>query len=172
MRFLALIFSFLMIQACGNEKTPTQENVATQTPASESSGGSFQSPLSPGQSPLIQDLTTNYWVFEFYVDPKNQMGQSINEGRWYKFETDGTFTSGQWEAQDANGSWSIQKVEGADRLYLDSNRDAEDGRWNIQSNAGGDAMSWVGIRREPNQGVMLKAINLLTMPTREQFGVK
>lgn len=122
--------------------------------------------------PETNALLTNYWVFEFYVDRKDRANTGKRVGTWYQFAPDGTFTSGQWQEQTNTGVWSVRRADGKVFLTLDSNVDALDTEYDLQGmTQSRDAMSWVGTKRYATNHVMLKAINLLTQPTKKQFGV-
>ena len=95
-------------------------------------------------------------------------------GRWYKFEDNGTFTNGQWQEQTGNGSWFLNYREGKTYLLCDNLYNSQDVEWEIQGiNQAQDAMSWVATTKGyTDSGGMVKIIQMLTPPTKEQFGYK
>lgn len=149
------------------------ETATTDSPAIKNIGDGYAAPpVAPTESPLVTTLTSDFWVFEFYVIPGDQQGGWANQGRWYAFKADGTFESGQWEELTGNGSWRLEKREGKQYIVIDSTVDAEDAEWEIKVGGDGDAMSWVGTENFDRSSHMLKAISLLTRPTKKQFGVE
>jgi len=132
--------------------------------------GSFMEPTPLPDARTVELLTKDFWVFEYYVadEKKVRLG---NKGRWFAFYQDGTFESGRWTEKLGYGAWNLQNVPGEDlRLILDNIDNNQDEQWEIQGvNASGDAMTWVGINETNTSGHVIKAINLLTRPTRQQF---
>lgn len=124
----------------------------------------------PPQTPLTTKLMTDYWVFEFYVVPGDRAASKAGQGVWYKFNPDGTFESGRWEdGKRGAGNWYFITQDGHNYVKLDSSVDAEDAEWELQGETD-SAMSWAGTKTYGNTGVILKAISLMTIPTRAQFG--
>jgi hypothetical protein len=157
----------------GNETTSSEIEIppADNRP-NQGKNGSFLPPLQQEETPMVTTLTTDYWVFEFYVvDDKSR--RTANKGRWFNFHPDGTYESGIWENETGYGSWRIQQEPEGTMLYLDNINDTQDEKWEIQGvNDAKDTMTWAGISETPNAGVITKAINLLTKPTKQQFGVE
>lgn len=137
-----------------------------------SGGGSFAAPIPPVNSRETNLLARQYWVFEFYVVPNDREASKTGKGRWYKFYPDGSFDSGHWDQKMGSGSWGIGFRNEGTVLHIDSSNDAEDSEYIIQANASGDEMSWVGTTTYGQSGIMLKAIHLLTEPTKAQFGLE
>ncbi|MEM6380351.1 MAG: hypothetical protein AAF705_19335 [Bacteroidota bacterium] len=118
-----------------------------------------------------QFLLTNFWVFEYYIIPNNHPASVENRGRWVAFSEDGTFECGHWENQTSQGTWTIFNDDGKLKVRLDAVDNVEDAEWELQFNADGDVASWIGTSTFPtNKGVMAKVINLMTRPTKKQFG--
>ena len=174
-------FAFLLlgIMSCQTDNT-TGDGASGTAAAAEAThptgGGSFRAPVPVGiNSREAQALVQQYWVFEYYIDPNVPTNNRLNRGRWYKFNPDGTFESGHWDQKTANGSWGLgmsQKHEYV-VVHLDSNIDAEDSEYMIQGiNDENDAMSWVGTDLYDQGHIMLKTMQLLTMPTKKQFGLE
>ena len=172
--WLALFLGALMV-ACqpeGKNTNATGEEVPGTSEFKSIGDGQAAPPINPGDSPLIQSLTKDFWVFEFYVIPGNMEEALVNKGRWYDLKPDGTFESGHWEELTGNGSWRLENREGKQFLILDSTVDAEDSEWEIKMSADADAMSWVGTENYGRNSHMLKVTSLLTRPTKAQFGVQ
>lgn len=164
--FPVLFFAFLLLaSACTDEDVNGMQNTGK---------GSAAAPIAANtHSPYVQTLLNNFWVYEYYVDSKDRSTQLPNKGRWYKFNADGTFEGGQWEEQTHAGSWVLNIEEGNWVIYLDSNNDALDNQFFIQGlEPGVESTSWVGTSRFENSHIIIKVINLLTRPTKQQFGVE
>ena len=57
------------------------------------------------------------------------------------------------------------------KVRVDAIDDSQDAEWELQFAGDGDVASWIGTKEFiNNKGVMAKAINLLTRPTKKQFG--
>lgn len=162
-----LLLLALCLLRCDSSSAPDE-------PASASTAGSFAPPTVPDLSlSETQNLIRNYWVFELVRDTRNPEHNRTKPGTWYQFNSDGTFTGGKWSEVTMEGSWRFRQENGRGYLNIDSANDAEDIQFEIQGiNADADAMSWVSTDLYGNGGMMLKTINLLTIPTKEQFGVE
>lgn len=166
----------LGLSACGNDDTSSNQSGQDATAAQAQSGyqggpGSVVGPpMMPPQNAMTAQLTKDYWVFEYYIVAGDRAASRANMGRWYKFNADGTFESGRWDDQVwGSGNWYYMKKEGKDVLRLDSNVDAEDAEWELQG-SNDSAWSWSGNNNSYNNaGHILKALSLMTVPTREQF---
>lgn len=165
-RILILLVFGLLLVSCNGEGTGSLGGEAA-------GGGTYTAPIPP--NPNFREtnlLARDYWVFEFYVVPNDREASKAGKGRWYKFKPDGSFESGHWDKVMGSGSWGIGSRNEGTVLHIDSNVDAEDSEFIIQANASGDEMSWVGTTTYEQSGLMLKAIHLLTQPTKEQFGLE
>ena len=166
LRISVLLFIGIILISCNGDQ-------AGGSAGGSSGGGTFTAPIPP--SPNFREtglLARDYWVFEFYVVPNDREASTAGKGRWYKFKPDGSFESGHWDKVMGSGSWGIGLRNEGTVLHIDSNVDAEDSEFIIQANASGDEMSWVGTTTYEQSGLMLKAIHLLTQPTKEQFGLE
>jgi len=118
-------------------------------------------------------LLKDFWVFEFIIYPNNRKRSLQERGRWYKFYADGTYENGHWKEQTGRGRWFLNYDYQFPILHL---RAADpDQSWELQIqgvNEREDAMSWVSTQKYGQKGVMIKAISLLTRPTKKQFGVE
>jgi hypothetical protein len=171
--WIASLLCVLFLHSCKNDQAESAgEKPAESSSVAETSAGGTAAPaLNPGDSREVQLLTKDFWVFEFYVtDDVN--ARQFNRGRWYSFKPDGTFESGHWEEKTGMGTWKLDRSMGKLLLQIDSENDAEDAEWEIQGiNQSGDTMTWVGTPNYKRSDVIIKAINLLTRPTKKQFGV-
>ncbi len=137
----------------------------------EATNGSFQPPVAPEPSNLVQILTNDFWVWEYYV-VDDRATRLANKGRWFKLSADGTFESGRWQQKTGYGSWRLLNQDGKQVLAFDNVDDRQDEQWEIQGiNQSQDTMTWAGVPDTKTEGAILKAISLLTRPTRKQFGV-
>ena len=137
--------------------------------------GSFATPLAPGVSTEASLLVDEFWTIEYYVNPDDMTRNIKSEsGRWYKFEKDGTFTNGHWGEQTGNGSWFLNYRDGKTYLMCDNLYNSQDVEWEIQGiNQAQDAMSWVATTKGfTDSGGMVKIIQMLSRPSKEQFGYK
>ena len=154
-----------------SELAGTAASTVADAPRKDGSG-SFLPPLALGEHPMVPILTTDYWIFEYYVID-DAAARASNKGRWFRFFADGTFESGSWEEKTGYGSWRLQDEDNKVMLYLDNIVDAEDGQWEIQGvNKEQDTMTWAGISKTNTAGVITKVINLLTRPTKAQFRIE
>lgn len=170
--FIVLI-AMLGFACTGEQSTGTDTADSTTATAPAQQQGTAATPMAPAQSGLTASLTKDFWVYEFYIDPKNKENNRNFRGKWFDLKPDGTFQSGHWEEITGNGSWLLLKGEdNKDLLRLDNVNDAEDAEFIVQMNADGDQASWVGTDTYGHAGVMLKAINLMSQPTKQQFGVQ
>jgi hypothetical protein len=161
------------LAACKNDNTTGNQNAVTAQGTSGYQGGPGSvvgPPMMPPQNAVTARLTKDYWVFEYYIAGGDRTASRANMGRWYKFNADGTFESGRWDDQVwGSGNWYYMQKEGKDVLRLDSNVDAEDAEWELQG-SNDSAWSWSGNNNSyGNAGHILKALSLMTIPTREQF---
>lgn len=168
--WLLLLLGFF---ACKNEKTNTADTASNEPVEVDlnSLTGSAAAPLAPGDNRETRILTNNFWVIEFYVSSTEGENKSWNRGRWYQFNKDGTFASGHWDKQTAYGTWTVDYTPKYPLVVIDSYNDAEDCAWHMQGVTPDESeMSMVGGEGYSNYADMVKAINLMTMPTKKQFG--
>ena len=174
-----LITGGLFFTACPNNSstvapsaTATNSTASTTTPEiAPDKPGYVAKAKAADDSRISRILLQNYWVIVKYYHP-NAKKMALGKGRWFKFEKDGTFISGRWAATTANGVWRLSQREGKDFILLDSSIDSEDSEFEIQKIRGSeDAMAWVGSDRYPEYDPAAFQIdNLLTIPTKQQFG--
>ena len=160
-------------QAPANPPTIYRGDATTASPEGipqANKNGSFMEPAPLPDVRTVQLLTKDFWVFEFYVADEREVRLG-NKGRWFAFYQDGTFENGRWTEKLGYGAWNLQNIPGEGlRLILDNIDNNQDEQWEIQGvNESGDAMTWVGINKTNTAGHVVKAINLLTRPTRKQF---
>lgn len=133
--------------------------------------GSAGTPVVAPDTPLSKILQTNIWMIEYYISSSDFEGGKKNRGRWYTFKKDGTFDSGYWEKKTSSGSWYVEELGKYPIVKIDAFNDAEDSAWEIQGiPADPYEMSWVGAKDYPNYGDLVKMFNMLTPPTKAQFG--
>ena len=168
--FLALTIAFF---GCGGETQNDTPDSQPTAPAPVDNSGYASKPMPAGNSPYADVLTFNYWVFEKYYHP-DKARKDMGKGRWFKFEKDGSFVSGRWKDQTASGSWRTYTREGKIFILIDSTNNSEDAEFEIQAiTQEQDQMAWVGTPAYPNfDPVSLVTSNLMTIPTKAQFGVE
>lgn len=177
---VTFLFCLTLLFSCRNTEQ-TNEVVEEGTPMNTTprqaadNNGSFSPPISPGDSDNTSIITKDYWVIEFYVPFDDSYEKKMaNKGRWYKFEKDGTFTCGQWQEDHSYGSWRYGRSQFNNlTIVADAKNDNLDAEWEFQIGNQGTEMSWAGQQSfGVEAGTMAKAINLLTKPTKQQFGVE
>lgn len=171
--FILGLFLVLGLLACQSDSSTDGSgntgNAANGTSYQKGPGSVVGPAMLPPQNQLTAKLMTDYWVFEYYVVPGDRAASRAGQGRWYKFNPDGTFESGRWDDEVwGSGNWYFRTENGKTFLKLDSTVDAEDAEWEIQGITE-NAMSWGGTQTYDNAGIILKALSLMTIPTREQF---
>lgn len=180
--------ALLITSGCGNDSDgsrTTSRGPVSSTPAMEVPLGSgmdsepledsgFATPVLPDMSLRENNLLTRtFWVAEFWVDHANNGNNEANRGRWWRFEKDGTFSTGLWEDVLANGSWVIYKDQTRYRLHMDANINRFDMEFELQQIAPSETyMSWAGTPTYGMSRIAVKAISLLTQPTKAQFGIE
>ncbi len=160
------VFTLLMIifLACNQTGTNSENNA-------QAAGGSAGVPTMPPNSQISKVLQTNIWMIEYYISSTDFENGKKNRGRWFIFKPDGTFQSGYWQDKTGGGSWYLQEGGKYPIVVVDSFNDAEDSAWEIQGVPQDPTeMSWVGVKEYPNYADMVKMFNMLTPPTKAQFG--
>lgn len=172
MKQVVLIFLGALLLLQCTDTAPADGAAATSS--TTTSTGSFEPPSPPDLGHVeTQALVLNYWVFEIVRDTRNPQNNRTKPGTWYQLNTDGTFTGGQWSQTTHQGSWRFRIQDGRAYLNIDSSIDTEDVQFELQGmSADGDTMSWVSTNLYGNGGMLIKVINLLTIPTKKQFGVE
>jgi hypothetical protein len=172
----------LLITACqsddqnsnsDNPAEPRAEQTGPATPEAPTGDDPVASPVPPPLDiPEANTLLNSpYWVAEFWV--KDGKNTPESKGRWWKFEPDGTYTTGLWQDQIASGVWALTDDQGKILLHLDANVAGLNEEFHLQGTSqGGGYMSWVGTRLYGMNTVAVKSISLLSKPTRAQFGVE
>jgi hypothetical protein len=162
-KLLFLIMLSVILLSCG-EKGLSSGNATKGK-------GTAGAPVVPPNVREAQILTTNYWIIEHYISSTDFENGRANRGRWFLFKKDGTFECGHWEEKTSSGSWYLTLGGKNPVLTIDSFKDAEDSAWEMQG-IPDDAseMSWVGSANYPSYGDLTKMLNLLTPPTKKQFG--
>lgn len=163
-RGLVLLLLVVSVFAC----KPSGLKSNTEAPK-----GSAAAPVMATDSRVSQVLQKNIWMIEYYISSTDFEGGKKNRGRWYIFKKDGTFESGYWEKKTGSGSWFLREGGKYPIVIIDSYNDAEDSGWEIQGFPE-DAyeMSWVGLKEYSNYADLIKMFNMLTPPTKAQFGEK
>ena len=132
-------------------------------------------------SPVAPDLNSNnvslllsaFWVAEHWVDHADAANSKKNKGRWWRFSKDGTFITGIWEETLSQGVWVIYFDQEKVLLHLDADSAPLNMEFELQQIAqSGEYMSWVGTPTYKMNRIAVKAISLMTMPTKRQFGIE
>ncbi len=150
-------------------QTIISENIDYVPPMSER-GDAYAPAVPVVQNEYTAALTRDYWVFEFYVIKDIIDLRFKNIGRWFKFNADGTFRTGRWDQETGVGSWKFEYRADKPYLVLDSNIRDMDEIFQIQAlNGAGDTFALTGNTKNAD-GIHIKMISLLSMPTKQQFG--
>lgn len=177
-QFLLILMTMVAFAACKNnssggaadgtekENKMTIGNKVVEGP----NKGSFNLVNAPGKTAPVKMLADKYWVIKGYIQHGDKEAQQKNEGRWYKFNEDGTFDSGQWKEKTANGSWTFD--EKSKVLKVDSNIDAEDSEWNTQMTTSGNTMVIIGTKTFNQTHIQGKMIKLDELPAKGYFSDK
>lgn len=171
------IISMLFLACDTKEGTQSEQAVAPEnqiTNPANTNTGSIASPVTPNLDIReARALAEDWWVIEFWIDDKNPETRVKMRGHWFKFEQDGTFTSGYWADQTANGVWHVGRDQGRVLLTLDSSDDSEDMQFDMQGiTADSETMSWVGTKEYDMAHNLCKAIKLSSRPTEKQFDIR
>lgn len=167
--FFIAILMVVWFSGCQNDDQGAGQNAAGDS----SSSTTALKATPPPNTREAQILLRNYWVFEFYIVPGDRETSMANRGRWYKFNADGTFLTGQWEEDWSQGIWSIYYGGEFPVIHVDAERNDIDGEWELQGISGDEeTLSWMGTRRYNHKGTAVKVINLLTKPTKKQFNME
>ena len=158
-RIFPFLFIALVVTACRNEEDAGRRTLPPPDPVPDTR-----------ESRL---LLRNYWVFELFVVPRNRELSLASKGKWYKFSADGTFEAGYWQDYTTRGNWSLRYGGEFPLIHLNAENEALTGEYEIQGFSNDtEYSSWVGTARYGQKGHAAKVMNLLSIPTRRQFGVE
>ena len=170
-----LFLAISLLTACKKDGSNNSSTTAGNTPIEAAAQGSYATPVLPNPSkPKVQLLLRSpYWVAEYWVNHADNSQNEANKGRWWALKDDGTFTTGQWETTYSSGSWVVYNDGPKDLLHLDAADDRLDMEFELQAvSSMKDYMSWSGTKTYGMSRIAVKAIALLSMPTKVQFGVQ
>lgn len=183
--FMLLVLS---LGACQNEGgaenqaaagTPDAKINTAKTSAADITGESdpnrkvFPNPDSPQLDRVKRVLTTNYWVNTAYFKMNDKDANRNNQGNWYQFNPDGTFTFGHFEEELAKGKWNFDYKDGTKgQVHLKAENTDYSGKWNVKIGSEEDLMIWVGTEVYNTNGVQQRFENLLFIPkNRKELGM-
>lgn len=163
--FIFLVFA-IAFSACQND--PPQD-------ANESGEGITPTPIEKPAQPaaptleqtseqtqrLRDALTNNYWYIEGWVQMNSPEASQSNRGRWYQFNEDGTFTSGQYKKTTGKGTWSYSPSLA--RIHLESENFNETAEFTIKMATNNQVMIWVGTERYEQTGTQCKLENYVAL---------
>jgi hypothetical protein len=127
-------------------------------------------PATPQESKIVRVLTSNYWVIWALIRINDKPANRINQGTWFKFNDDGTYTYGFWEKKIGSGTWTFDGKKAT--LQLDSELYGDDREWSFKIGKDEDVMIWVGTPRYRTTAINLKLQNFLFIPkNRKEIGL-
>ncbi len=181
--FILLIFSLLLFLQCSNDASTTNEGSTQQSVSSTVTSTQSQevvpiqqpSTASPNTDTLedgtvvhkaspIGPLATGIWVYDGVLNMKVEQQQTKGDGRWLKFETDMTFSYGQYDKRLRNGKWNFLEDENIIELIYDDTPDVMEG-FKIQSS--GDAMVLKGLFNYKTNGIMIRMTRQQAYPEKQ-----
>lgn len=187
---LGAIMAVLLATACDSSPAASKGNENLQTsainngqtlPAPRSEAptlpqnpeGTFATPVAPDVSNKYAALLLKtFWVAEYWVNHDDESQNRPNKGRWWRFKEDGTFVTGQWEQTYTQGSWVIYNDADKTLLHMDAADNNFDMEFEIQGlSQWQDYMSWAGTKSYGLSRIAVKAVSLLSTPTKAQFNV-
>lgn len=169
----SLSLAIVLMTSC--KPDAANNNSSASTPAEAAAQGTYATPVIPNPSkPKVQLLLRSpFWVAEYWVNHEDNSQNKLNQGRWWSLKEDGTFTTGQWEDTYSYGSWVVYNDGPKDLLHLDAVDDRLDMEFELQAvSSMEDYMSWSGTKTYKMSRIAVKAIALMSMPTKQQFGVQ
>lgn len=110
---------------------------------------------------LLGFLTTGYWYVEAYVKINDRESALANRGRWFQFNSDGTFSSGRYKGISARGRWTYDPQTAL--IFIDSEKNDQDGEWKIQMGNSGTVMILVGTERFGQNSIQMKLENYIEL---------
>ncbi len=114
-------------------------------------------------SPLSPYL--GMWQYSYTMKIRDKEAQKKNEGRWIKFESDKSFTSGRWEEQTNKGTWEIDPDTNKLKLDYENHLDQVDRTWKVQGS--GDIFIWNGTKENNSTGTSIKMERIESRPVKK-----
>lgn len=144
--------------------TNQKETIAKNSPIVGRPGG----PISKQTRTVIDAFCTDMWEMAAYVHmsiPKEErMKKNLkNRGRWFKFSSDGTFVSGQFDQETGSGKWFYDPM--GPLVYLE-NKGERDEEYTIKMNSDETTMIWIGTKTFNESGAQAKIENTSDFPRK------
>lgn len=165
--FTFLLLFSLTVTGCQNDADMGNSGSATV------SNGKSPSQITIPDTKEARLLLRDYWVFEYYVAPNNPDISAAHRGNWYKFNADGTCLAGHWQDYEMPCTWELKQGPSYPLIRIWADDESLTGEYQIQGISGStEYMSWVGTAFKGKKGYSAKVMNLLSEPTRKQFGIE
>ena len=160
------ILSEKPVNALSSAISPTPKKIVDPVPPVSTP----PDPKTDQEKRVVRVLTTDLWAVWSLIRIKRQPETRINQGAWFKFNTDGTYEYGYWEEPISTGTWFFDGPKGL--LNLDSKLKGDDRQWKLQMGHGEEVMVWVGTEKFTTTDISLKLERFVNVPkTRAELGV-
>ena len=164
--FLFITLTFTL--ACGGDTTSTSETtdttggeepIMTTMPVDKSVTLKKPENVNPNaMSPFI-----GLWAYTKAFTSSAERMDDYN-GRWVKFEGDGTFTYGKWQEETNSGEWWVG--ENSKQIAMDFNDDEEDIDLDWKVNLGGDVIILLGNTDRNKTGDQIQVKKVKELPVK------
>lgn len=159
--FRLILLAFVLIwSACQNDPAPESNGTGDgitptpiEKPATQASAPS-EAQISEQTQRIVQALTTDYWYIEGWVQMNAPEASVQNRGRWFQFNTDGTYTSGRYNKTTGKGTWKY--TPSLATIHMEADNFNETGEFTIKMATNNEVMIWVGTERYNQTGTQCK----------------
>jgi len=163
---LLLISLGLCLTACQNEdaQNNTSNTASTSSSSTSSSTGGNPQENSTHHKASADAPLIGLWEYGVSIHPSKPKFKKENEGRWIRFNTDNTFTSGKYQDQNNTGTWVYKPNAQIIQLNFEDNSINDDLDWQIQMSSSQDQMIWKGNADYNTSGAQIKMVRTEELP--------